>query len=856
MRRPSLRAAEGTSLPMRPKHHVRSLIFGLCCLFGALSAHGQYVAGDYGSWASGNWNTAATWRIYDGTSWGTSPAAVAAPGANNRVFIRTGTTVTAVFGTTYYCTDLIVETGGKLFNNNTGATNLSYITILGSVLTCDGQIGNGATLDGISFNLDGLNVSISGTGIFDAARFRKFHTAHPLTLAPLTTTNLTIAMNVNLRFSGGSNTMIYNNASSASNFHVTIGAGATVALIGAAGAGNIAMDGVVGSDGAPCGGSYTINGILLIPGTLYISTNNVNPLQEVRFTINNGGYVRTMQMSSAASGTAWHRLFINAGGTLEITGSPISWSSFNTVNNQFSLNAGSRVIYSGTGAQNVANIGGGYGHLRIIGGGTKTLMGLTTVKGNVEIMNTTGTPELDVSASNFQLSVQGNWMNYAQAGFNERTGIVQFNSTAALQSITTTGGEQFYTLRFAKNVLFPTVTMNSNVTVTNALEFNGSGVTQACVLDLNGHELGLLNGLATAITTNTAFGTAKHIRSELTSNLSRVRWDIGTTTGAHLVPFGMATDYVPFTFNLVSGDAGSMTAATYGTPATNLPWPVAPTAVTNLASVIGLTPDNRDATVDRFWQVDVTGTPIAHLTFGYAASELPIAPWNDPLSLRAQRWDSAAQTWNDQLESGGSAAYYAIANNVSAFGPFTLSPLGSPLPIELLAFNARLVGAEVWLDWATASEVDNDHFTVLRSADGIWFEEVADVAAVGHSFTITNYSALDRQPFTGLSYYRLRQTDTDGRSTESDMVPVMNEMTGSTIVLYPNPVVDQLQVMGLATPAAELRILDATGRLVLQVRKPGDLDRATVPMAGLPAGSYTLIVLGDAAARSVRFIRQ
>ena len=94
------------------------------------------------------------------------------------------------------------------------------------------------------------------------------------------------------------------------------------------------------------------------------------------------------------------------------------------------------------------------------------------------------------------------------------------------------------------------------------------------------------------------------------------------------------------------------------------------------------------------------------------------------------------------------------------------------LPIELLSFTATSEGSGVVTEWATASETRNDHFTVERSSDGIVFYAVGRVDAVGESNTVQRYSLKDEFPLPGLNYYRLRQTDTDGATSFSDMVPV------------------------------------------------------------------------------------
>ncbi len=818
-------------------------------IFFALSASAQYLAGDYGAVNTGLWNSTSTWKVYDGAGWASSPLAATVPNANNRVYVLSGSVVTAAFGSTYFCSDLIIEPGAKLFNNNVGGTNLSYVQVYGTTITVDGQLGNGATLDGISLGIDGSNVSLSGTGTVDVARISKRSAVHPITLAAIPTTDFTISMNVNLRFSAGSTTMMYNASGATSNFNVTIGTGVTVALLGAGGTGNIAMDGLNGADAAALGGSYTVNGTLLIPGILYLATNNLNVAQQCRFTINNGGYVRATQLNSAASGAAnIHVLTINAGGTLEVTGTPTAWTAYSATNNTFTLNAASQFIYSGNGAQDVRPLTGGYGNLRLTGTGIKALSGATTVKGNLEINNAAGTPVLDVTASNFGLNVGGNWSNYAQTGFEERNGQVNFNGNTSTQTLTTPGGEVFRSWQISKSGTNPTVQMNSNVTVLNNLNLAGAGAR----LDLNGNLLTISNPLGTAI--SGTFGTTRYIFSERTDNASRVAWAMGTTTGAHLIPFGRAGVYMPFTFNLTSGDAGTVTVATYGTPADNLPWPVTPTTVTNLASSTGLTPDNRDATVDRFWQVDVTGTPVAALTFGYAAAELPVSPFNDPLSLRAQRWNSALQIWEDQLEGSGTA-YSSTANTVTTFGPFTLTAILSPLPVELLYFDAKQEEQVVRLDWATATELNNALFTVYRSANGRDFLPLLTVPGSGNSLQVLDYLAYDRSPLDGLNYYRLRQTDLDGSWTESDIKVVHFDRDGGIPVLFPNPAVDVVNLSGLPTAGVELRLLDAAGRVLSTTIVPDDQERASLPVTQLPAGVYRVLVVSGTEVRSLPFVR-
>jgi hypothetical protein len=823
-------------------------IIRYCCLLLAFwawdtAAVAQYAVGDRGATGNGNWTVAGIWSTWDGTAW---VAGGGVPGTTDRVFILSGQTVVLNgSGQNFIVSDLIVEAGAKLWTENFGTNR--YLTLRGSELRCDGQIGDGADFDGISFNFDGTNTLLHGTGLFDASRLRKFSSANAVPMFSYET-NLTIDMDIRLRFNSNSTTQIYNNQDNTCIFNVNILAGRTVELTGAVGSGNVAIDGIDGLSNHARGGTITVNGTLLIPGILFLRSNNVNGTPKCRMIINNGGYVRTNQVQAAASGTAVHDFILNNGGTLEIDGTPTAWLQYSELNNTYAFGNTSLTIYSGNGQQDVRPVAGGYGHLRIRGDGNKQLSGATLVKGDLEILDLDDTPVLDVMPANHELTVRGNWTSYGEAGFNERQGLVLFDQGLA-QTVNTTGGERFHNWRIQKTGA-QYVTMASDVTLVNNLNLPGGNGR----LDLDGNTLVLLNGAGNAITG--AFANQRHIRSERTDNASRVQWHIGANTGAHLVPFGFAGGSRLFNFNLTSGNAGVVTLSTYGTPPDNLPWPVSPTTVTNLQSSIGLVPDNRDATVNRFWQVDVTGTPVAALTFNYALAELPAAPYNVPLEMRAQRWNSATSTWEFPLPLHTAGAYTVTVNDVTSFGPWTLAPVTSLLPIELLYFQATAVGQVVELDWSTASEKNNAYFTVLRSSDGLHFEELMRVDAVGNSVVRNDYRTADKSPLRGLSYYRLRQTDEDGRAMESPIVPVWFAPVIQEPVAWPNPATDRLWLAGIPDDLRALRVVDMMGREVNTVQAVQDGEGMVLHLGGMAAGRYLVLLEGDGGRTNVPFIKQ
>lgn len=116
------------------------------------------------------------------------------------------------------------------------------------------------------------------------------------------------------------------------------------------------------------------------------------------------------------------------------------------------------------------------------------------------------------------------------------------------------------------------------------------------------------------------------------------------------------------------------------------------------------------------------------------------------------------------------------------YGDFT-----STLPIELISFDATANQNQVDLSWMTGSEKDNDFFTIERTVDGIAYEEVARIEGQGNSSSKTSYEYTDARPLSGISYYRLKQTDYNGESEVFEVKSVNIERGELVSNVYPNP---------------------------------------------------------------------
>lgn len=138
----------------------------------------------------------------------------------------------------------------------------------------------------------------------------------------------------------------------------------------------------------------------------------------------------------------------------------------------------------------------------------------------------------------------------------------------------------------------------------------------------------------------------------------------------------------------------------------------------------------------------------------------------------------------------------------------------APLPIELISFTAKANGRNVLLEWATASERNNDFFTIERSIDGGFeFDSILTQKGAGDSQIRIDYSDVDESPVMGTTnYYRLRQTDFDGTESVSLVVSVELEASDE-LFAYPNPasVRDEIK---LSDPNLKFEVLDTRGSSV------------------------------------------
>jgi hypothetical protein len=163
------------------------------------------------------------------------------------------------------------------------------------------------------------------------------------------------------------------------------------------------------------------------------------------------------------------------------------------------------------------------------------------------------------------------------------------------------------------------------------------------------------------------------------------------------------------------------------------------------------------------------------------------------------------------------------------------------LPVTLLNFTAVKNGSEVDIRWKTATEINNDYFTVEKSKNGIDFTAVDIVDGAGNSQSILSYQVTDPSPYTGISYYHLKQVDYDGRSSYSKIVAVENEEM--KIEIYPNPSQGsfKINVINEKQPCS-IEVTDAEGRLIYKNRE--SQNNSSIEINGLAKGLYIVRLVG------------
>ena len=154
------------------------------------------------------------------------------------------------------------------------------------------------------------------------------------------------------------------------------------------------------------------------------------------------------------------------------------------------------------------------------------------------------------------------------------------------------------------------------------------------------------------------------------------------------------------------------------------------------------------------------------------------------------------------------------------------------------------------LEFVVASQVNNDYFTIERSVDAYKWNEVGVIAGEGNTNTQVTYNWTDDNPFNGVSYYRLAQTDYDGTTKRFDPIAVSCESSVTGYSVYPNPANDilniDIELTSYQGNDVEIEIVDINGRVIQS--QNAQLDRGynhlEVDLSEIPSGLYMINFAG------------
>jgi len=189
---------------------------------------------------------------------------------------------------------------------------------------------------------------------------------------------------------------------------------------------------------------------------------------------------------------------------------------------------------------------------------------------------------------------------------------------------------------------------------------------------------------------------------------------------------------------------------------------------------------------------------------------------------------------------------------------------GFSLPIDLLSFG---VGSndlnQVIIEWCTLSQVNNDYFTIERSIDAMEWEIVKEIPGAGNTNTQMDYHFVDPNPYNGVSYYRLKQTDYDGRFEvfSPKSVIIKDDMTIG-LNIKPNPAIDHIQ-LDLVHPDPtqhpynhDVRIYNSNGNEVYKMFFMGELNDFTIDVTKFKPGYYIVKSKSEEIKGAGKFIKK
>lgn len=460
-------------------------------------------------------------------------------------------------------------------------------------------------------------------------------------------------------------------------------------------------------------------------------------------------------------------------------------------------------------------------NLKIDGRQEKTIKNDILIKGNLTINSI-------LEGKNFKITLVGNWKNNGN--------FYRGNSEVILvgdkkQTISKEGnGESFYNLTINNNsTTKPQIELLGNVTVDHVLDMKKGNI-----LSTNSRLLTLSQG-ATADNHSTNSYVVGPIRKFGTDDF--------------VFPVGRGDVYARIALTNLTGNA--VFIAEYFNR--------------SAPDIDKMDTDIKAVSAVEYWTVKRTNNYTAKVTLYYEDSIR--SRIGNPDSLRVVHYTEG--TWqNEGNEGNGSRqkAGWVKSGQFSSFSPITFGTINEndPLPIELTRFEANVQEKNVKLDWETATEINNDYFTIERTTDGKNIKQIAKVKGAGNSFSPNYYTFMDKKPQQGINYYRLKQTDFDGKSKIYNWLSVVYDAPVSysnlLVEVYPNPgklAEMKVKIKSQQTKQVSVEIISMIGKRILLHHlsiNEGEEYILELNKLKLEQGIYLLNIIADKKQKQIKFI--
>jgi len=392
----------------------------------------------------------------------------------------------------------------------------------------------------------------------------------------------------------------------------------------------------------------------------------------------------------------------------------------------------------------------------------------------------------------------------------------------------------------SNNSSIPDLTINNG----NGVTINGD-LTVAALTLTNGH---VTIGSGDVLTTDAiagTFSTNNHIIGSVrrTSN----------NTGVKVFPVGDGIKYRPVSLVPQTSSTSDYTVIYNNTAHSSVDFSTYPNGTptgSNLHSIAN----------GYFWDIEkgVGSTP-ARIGIGWDAT-MNVTVAND---IVVAHYNSSTSQWENimggNVATGTASSGLALSDYTSDFSPFGFGDLsgGNVLPIELLSFTGTEHHGEVTLNWNVASQINNDMFQIHKSIDAKQWEFVGAVRGNGNTNAEFSYYLIDDKPYTGRSYYRLKQVDYDGREETFKPITINVESTVEVNV-SPNPAEGAISLRSneMLYGITTVTIVNAIGKIMYEETFDNKFNTLKIDLENYAKGFYLLNLKNNQKNETLRFIKK